>query len=267
MPPPTWFQDRFSPLKVSGDTLTQVETAIRALHITPFKGKAIRKDLAATWQLIEKSGRGYCADYSKLFNAMMHAAGVPVREWALGHDDFGRGHTFNEVFDRDLEKWVFVDSFNGMLVRDTVSRTPLSVLEFHDRLVSGKLESIEIEKYTDPTLFFQTRDEALRYYGRSTDYFYLLWGNNVFSYEANSWIQRVSGIARPLERFVAIAIGEYPPIRMLSTETNGAAISKVQVTRWGLIFAALAELLLGGYLLFLILRFWRARRSPTYGTV
>ncbi len=259
--PPQWFQSKFE-ASVSGDAeFVQIESAIRALHKQRFSGKAIRKDLETTWALIEKSGRGYCADYSKLFNAMMLAADIPVREWALGHENFGSGHTFNEVYLERLGKWVFVDAFNGMVVRDAVTGEPYSVLEFRQVVAERAFDRVAVQKYTNADDFFQTREEALNYYARSSDYFYLLWGNNVFSYEANPWIQRAASIAREAERLVAILLGEYPQIRMLSTQTNAAAITKIRLTRWGLMIALALEVILGLYLLVLARQWLRSRKE------
>ena len=104
------------------------------LHAHPFKGSAIRSDLRSTYTLIVNEGRGYCADYSKLFNAFAHSLNIPVREWAFGRDGFGSGHTFNEIYSYADDKWVFVDSYHGMMVEDARTTIPLSVLELRRAL-------------------------------------------------------------------------------------------------------------------------------------
>lgn len=259
-PVPGWLAEKF-PENSPGNTLTVVEQAVRALHSADFKGKAIRKDLRTTFTLIEEQGRGYCADYSKVFNALMHRVGLPVREWALGHENFGSGHTFNEVYFHELEKWVFVDSFNGMLVKDRASDTLLSVLEFRDRLAAGESTSLSVIKLSDPDDFFQTPEEGLDYYARSSDLFYLIWGNNVFSYETHPLVQMAANVARPLERFVAIAVGAYPDVRLLETDTNAAAISEIENVYRVLLLALIAEFLLGVLLLYLLWQTWREARA------
>ena len=250
---PEWLAQKFRDLNIQGDGLDAVIAAIRVLHAEPFKGKAIRKDLRTTWRLIHEEGRGYCADFSKVFNALMLLSDIPVREWALGWDNFGSGHTFNEVYIASLNKWVFVDAFNGMLVLDAITQEPLSVLEFRRRLAERRFDGLIIDKHTSPDLFFQTTDEAIRYYARSSDYFYLIWGNNVFSYDAHPIVRKSAEVARFLERFVAIGLGQYPELRLLVTETNAAAIREIRWIGIALLTAVVAEVVLGALLLWILL--------------
>lgn len=256
---PSWVIERLAGVAADAQGLAAVEAAIQALHRHTFVGKPIQDELETTWRLIEERGRGYCADYSKVFNAMMLALGLPVREWALGHHDFGSGHTFNEVWLED--QWVFVDAFNGMLIRDRQSGELLSVLQFRQRLEDRDFESLDVIKLTDPDMFFQTREEGLRYYARSTDYFYLIWGNNVFSYDASPWVRAAAKIARPLERAAAIVSGDFPQVRLLETDTNSDAIAHVKLLRRMLYLALIAEVLLGLYLLRLLWRVVRQGRA------
>lgn len=245
-PPPPWFAQRVDELGLREGGLGAIQNAVRALHTAKFVGKPIQGNLRKTWQLIEGKGRGYCADYSKLFTAMMNAAHIPVREWALGHENFGSGHTFNEVYIDG--QWVFVDAFNGMMVRDLKSAHWLSVLEFRERLEAGGMD-LDVIKLTAPDVFFQTSEEGLNYYSRSTEYFYMLWGRNVFGYESNPWVAKAADLSRSLERAVAIVIGEYPGIRMLETDANGPALMQVKMVRVWLYLALALELMLGFYVL------------------
>ncbi|NHN36708.1 hypothetical protein G8764_05315 [Pseudomaricurvus alcaniphilus] len=255
--PETWMQQRIAAIDYDSDGIGQVKAVISAMHAQPFVGHAIQKDLRSTWRLIAEHGLGYCADYSKLFTAQMLAAGIPVREWALGHKDFGSGHTFNEVYIDG--QWIFVDSFNGMLIQDRETGAMLSVLQFRNRLAQKNIDSIEVIKLTDPRYFFQTREEALNYYARSSDFFYLMWGNNVFSYDSHPVIQRAADIGRPLERLVAILVNQYPQIRLLETETNSAAIAEMRNLRLVLYSSLIVELLLGLCLIRLCWKIWRDR--------
>lgn len=253
--PPSWLRSEVSAALEELDPLSVVKSVVAMMHVEDFSGKPIRKDLKSTWGLIEKQGRGYCADYSKLFTAAMLAAEIPVREWALGHEDFGSGHTFNEVYISG--KWVFVDSFNGMLIQTSDTDRYLSVLEFRDRISLKDFSSLNVVKLTDPALFFQTREEGLNYYARSSDYFYMIWGNNVFSYDSNPWINKASEFGRAMERAVAMLVGKYPEIRMLETSTNAKAIKQVESFRVTLYLALAAEILLMCYFLWLVIAILR----------
>ena len=259
--PPAWFSQKLVSVTEKGSELVKVEAAIRTLHRQPFVGGAIQKDLQTTWRLIEDNGRGYCADYSKLFTALMLAEGLPVREWGLGHTDFGSGHTFNEVYFTSLDKWVFVDSFNGMLIEDRTSGQLLSVLEFREHVATRDFDDLVVIKLTDKDSFFQTREEGLNYYARSSDFFYLIWGNDVFSYDSSPLIREAAAIARPLERFAAILTGYYPGIRLLETDTNAGARAEVKYLGLGLYLALAAEILLSLYLIRLLWLLWRQRKQ------
>lgn len=257
--PPGWLEQEFSFLAGIDQGQAKVEAAIKALHNQPHRGGAIRSDLHTTWKLIDTQGRGYCADFSKLFTALMLEAEVPVREWALGHENFGSGHTFNEVFING--QWVFVDSYNGMMVKDSETGRLLSVLEFRSRLEQADFDSLLVLKFTDPDSFFQTREEGLDYYARSSDFFYLMWGNNVFSYDTNPWIVQASQMGRAMERLVAMLVGQYPEIRMLETKSNNQAIEEVESLRFMLYAALIVEALLGIFLLRLCWKMFRQRKN------
>ena len=245
--PPKWLLEHELVSQLPASPMDAVYSAVDILHRQSFIGQPIQKDYRATWNLVLEKGRGYCADYSKLFTGVMLAIDIPVREWALGHENFGSGHTFNEVFVGG--QWVFVDAFNGMLVRDRDSQRYLSVLEFRDRLAAGEKAELEVIKLTHPERFFQTSEEGLNYYARSTDYFYLIYGNNVFSYDANQWVSLAAKTSRAVERIVAILIGQYPELALVRTDTTGPAVREILLLRYVMIGVLILEIVLGLYLI------------------
>jgi hypothetical protein len=75
---------------------------------------AIQSDLDRTYDRIIGNGQGYCGDYADVFTGLAHAAGLETRPWAFSFDGFGgRGHIFNEVWDRGSRRWFALDVFNN----------------------------------------------------------------------------------------------------------------------------------------------------------
>ncbi|WP_162919917.1 transglutaminase domain-containing protein [Hanstruepera ponticola] len=87
------------------------------------------------------SGKGgVCSDRAQVFNNFCVINNIKVREWGSTrgpyHKAFG-GHSFNEVFCNDLNKWVLVDiSYCIMFYFE--SDTPLSVVQLYENLRENK---------------------------------------------------------------------------------------------------------------------------------
>lgn len=76
---------------------------------------------------------GVCSDMAQIFNNFCVINDIPVREWgtttAPFNADFG-GHSFNEVFIEDFNKWILVDVSYNMFFYNT-TEIPLSVIELY----------------------------------------------------------------------------------------------------------------------------------------
>lgn len=82
--------------------------------------------------MLEGKG-GVCSDLTQIFNNFCVINEVEVREWGVTRapfeNEFG-GHSFNEVFCKQLGKWVLIDvSYGIMFYHD--SEVPLSVVELY----------------------------------------------------------------------------------------------------------------------------------------
>jgi len=211
--------------------------AVHLVQAQQRRGGYIMADTAKTYQLIVNDGRGYCADFTEVFNGIAYAAGIPVRKWGLAFDGFGAGHAFNEIYDRSLHKWVFIDSFNSMFVEDSATGAPLSVLEFQSLLRTGNgTDGYRIVPIVASKFGFHSVDVAADYYRRGADQFYLWWGNNVFQYD-NHILVRIASLlgdgllGRSMEQTLAIAAGVFPRIRMIKTDTNGPYVNTLLTKR------------------------------------
>lgn len=224
------------------------------------KGKAIQGSVREAYRLIREQGRGYCADYSQVFTALALAAGIPVREWGLGFDGFGRGHAFNDIYDTRLQQWVFIDSYHSLFVIDPSSGRPLSTLEFQRRLLDdGDMQTYRFIPIVEEKYRFHSPAEANDYYAKTAANFYLFWGNNVFSYDAAPVVRMLAPVSRSLEVLGAIATGAQPGIRVLELPGNTRYIARLETIRSALVVAFILALVL---LATLVLQIMRALRHP-----
>lgn len=231
--PPTLFQVAIARIERSETSYTadfDLALAIgKYLAVGKIKGGAIQSDTVSTFKTIMDEGTGYCADFTQVFNGLAHAATLPVREWGMSFDGFGgSGHAFNEVFDREMGQWIFIDTFYSFYVIDRISTLPMSALGFRDRLMDRSLwASIQVVPISDVRFGFKSEKHALEYYYRGVDEFYLWWGNNVFQYDDSSLVQWASKISRSTEQAIAILAGVHPQIRIPRLPENEAAVASL----------------------------------------
>lgn len=101
------------------------------------------------------SGKGgVCSDIAQIFNNFCVVNGIRVREWGTTSAPFNRefgGHSFNEVFCREMDKWVLIDvSYN--LVFYGEDALPLSVVEMYQLLRAEqpvRYETLSAEGFVD----------------------------------------------------------------------------------------------------------------------
>lgn len=79
---------------------------------------------------------GVCSDMAQIFNNFCVINNLEVREWGVTlipfDTDYG-GHSFNEVFSKELNKWIFIDVSNCLLFYTDVQAQPLSVIELYEK--------------------------------------------------------------------------------------------------------------------------------------
>lgn len=84
---------------------------------------------------------GVCSDMAQIFNNFCVVNNLKVREWGVTlipfNTDYG-GHSFNEVYCKELDKWVFIDVSNCLLFYTESQELPLSVLELYEFAREGK---------------------------------------------------------------------------------------------------------------------------------
>jgi len=269
-PPPRYFAEVVtSLLPADAQQKSALSTAIglaRHLRESSRQGPPIQANSRETYEGIRAGKGGYCSDYTQSFNALALAAGLAVREWGFAWEDMANGHAFSEVWDPELQKWVFVDSFVSFYVVDRASGLPLSVLEFRDALLddpgAGGLEVVQIV----PERFgFKSVDKALAWYRRGLPRLFLVLGNGVYSYDADPVIQMAEILPRSVEMVLAIVIGEHP--RFLFVPRDGNRDVAEQVREMDMELAGVLLKLAVFVLLFaaFLLTLWRVVKSPPRG--
>lgn len=196
-------------------------------------GGGLRADFQSTYRAITTDGRGYCADFVKTFTGLALAADVPVRQWGFAFTGFGSGHTFNEVFDAGRGKWVMIDSFHSLYFADSQTREPLSVLEVHDRLLgisSPRLE-LDIVRIVAERFPFPSEQAALNYYRDGMSQLWLVWGANLFDYEASVAGRLERHVHRAVGQALGLVSGRYPAIRVYPVGLSSRDMSELLEAR------------------------------------
>lgn len=176
-------------------------------------GGPIQSNTEDALKKMQDEGTGWCSDYTQVFNGIAHTLGIPVREWGMSFDRYnGDGHAFNEIYDQKLDKWVFIDTYNAFYVTNRHGE-PLSVLEFRQLLNADRTQLI-IQKINQTQFGFQNDSVALDYYQRGMPQLFLIWANDVFSYDSNPLIQITGSFSRMAEQITGIILGINQEIRL-----------------------------------------------------
>jgi len=217
----------------------------------------------ATYLAIVEQGRGYCGDFVKAFTALSLARGIPVRQWGFAFDGFGSGHTFNEVYDAQLRKWVMIDSFHSLYFVDPVSRVPLSTLEVHDRLlaIGESPQGIEIVRIVPERVPFRSDDLAMDYYRRGMSQLWLVWGSNVFDYEASFAGRVEASVHRSVGQLLGILTDRYPAIRVYPVGMSRRDFRALRDARREFLLAAASFTISCLFAAFVAVQWRRSRRA------
>ncbi len=114
-------------------------------HIKGGPGLSEPSDTALHTMLTSKGG--VCSDVAQIFNNFCVINDLSVREWGTTSAPFNRafgGHSFNEVYCKELNKWVLVDVYWCFFFYNE-QQIPLSVVELYQLKRDNKV--IEYEPF------------------------------------------------------------------------------------------------------------------------
>lgn len=107
-------------------------------------GPGLGQSSARALQKMLKGEGGVCSDFSQAFNNFCVINDLKVKEWGLkiltNNPTIRGGHSFNEVYSEELQKWFMIDVAKSILFHHTNPNLPLSVLD----LINLKKENKEI---------------------------------------------------------------------------------------------------------------------------
>jgi hypothetical protein len=209
----------------------------------------ISADLATTYRQIVH-GRGYCADYVRVYIAAAATAGLFCRQWAFSFDGFGgHGHTFIEIFDRDVPRWTFLDVHNNVYAVKRGMHTPLGAMSLRAALLAAPAD-IEFRAAAQGRLGYPHSDKLLDYYRRGAREWYLLWGNDVAARESRGVARLLSKLSGRLAYRLGSGLFGVPPLVAVVTEENEPALGRMEALRRKILWAfALAVGLSGAFVL------------------
>ena len=99
-----------------------------------------------------KEGKGFpCFAYAEVLRATLNSVGIPTRRLALKTKDvetqnYASGHVANEVWLRDLKKWVFADPQEDVI--PYLNGIPLSAVELQEALTTN-LDAVEFKSLSN----------------------------------------------------------------------------------------------------------------------
>ncbi|HEY4616567.1 MAG TPA: hypothetical protein VIH09_00045 [Flavobacterium sp.] len=112
---------------------------------------------------------GVCSDFSQVYNNFCVINDLKVKEWGLkvlnDNPNTLGGHSFNEIYCKELQKWVIIDVAKNIYFYRSDSRLPLSVSE----LTALKNEKKEVHyfKFNKKITSEPTRVQELYFVPRS----------------------------------------------------------------------------------------------------
>lgn len=231
-------------------------------------GTANQSDLRDTYRRILEDGTGYCGDFTRVFMAFAITAGIPVRAWSFSFDGFGGdGHIWPEIWNRQLKRWQLVDVFNNFYFQGQ-DGVPISAAEFRQAMLTTPKSIHYALLYPGARPGYEIEEKMWAWYRRGLPEWYMLWGNNVFSYDKATMVLNLGQFSRSLEELKAITEGVYPHVSLMVDEANRGRVNVLWRLRYHLFAAAcVGALALVAFLLSLC--FWfpartRTRTRPDY---
>jgi hypothetical protein len=97
-------------------------------------GPGLGKSSAAALQKMIEGKGGVCSDFSQIYSNFCVINDIKVREWGiknLSNDpNVSGGHSFNEVYCKELQKWVMIDVGKSIFFNNATNNALLSTLDY-----------------------------------------------------------------------------------------------------------------------------------------
>ena len=152
-------------------------------------GLGLSSDAALQKMLTGKGG--VCSDFSQIYNVFCLMAGIKVREYGVVEKFYNPkfGHTFNEIYCKDLQKWVMVDVGKGIYYNDQLTGNALSAAELFLQLRNNKKPEV--------SYFITKKENCSRieqiYNAESIPFLITNYCNKTYDYYFNKYQDKVPG--------------------------------------------------------------------------
>jgi hypothetical protein len=158
-----------------------------------------------------KYGGGCCSDHAQVFTALCLLNGLYTREV---HNKI---HTFNEVWDIELKKWIWVDPQFCLLGMDNKGNY-LSLLEIQNRITNKK--KINWQFFGNRNhIFYNTSPISHQYYQpKIFSEITITMGNRVFSEDI--WNEKLKFLPKDLRQLIMISTGISPTYYIYSVSSK-----------------------------------------------
>lgn len=165
-------------------------------NISGGPGLGLSSDAALNEMLNQRGG--VCSDFSQIYNVFCLLAEINVREYGVVEKFYNPkfGHTFNEIYSADLDKWIMIDVGKGIYYKNKDTEQPLSAIEIFQQLRSGEDPQIisfthrkEDNKRLDQIYSSESIPFLISNYNNKTyDYFFNKYQDKFPGFLINFWI-------------------------------------------------------------------------------
>jgi len=146
-------------------------------------------------------GHGCCSDHSQIFIALASMNGVFARE--VHH----KLHTFNEYWDSDLMKWVWIDPQFAIMAR-TETGGYMSFRELKENISVGSIIEWDFFGSTKHVFASEPVDSSPYYKPEAFQSILMTNGNNVFG--ENDWAIQFSFLPKSARQLILLSTGVQP---------------------------------------------------------
>lgn len=163
-------------------------------------------------EIDDNDGMGCCSDHSEVFIALSHVLGLNSREVSHTH------HTFNEIYDPDVNKWLWIDTQYALMAKDDEGNY-LSLLEMMKRMSEGR--QIRYDFFGNSShVFSRSLPNEHRHYDSKDDFEYIMLnlGDNVFSQD--HFNGKLKFLPKPIRQMISIVLGIQPKYIIYAAEMN-----------------------------------------------
>ena len=118
----------------------------------------------------QNNSKVWCGDFSNILAFFTNTEGIITRSIWIEGDANGintPGHSFNETYIDELNKWIFVDLTSNTLSVQTIKGEYLNAIQFYNAFILGS-DNLQIKSYKQDSIITNTIDYNNSFYN---DYF------------------------------------------------------------------------------------------------